>query len=147
MKIDRLQQIMQDISESAWKDKRETSKAISEMIEKSGSSVPFVIQMLSRRPEVSISTLIKSASLYKNQDIMDEKTAELIAISSAVANRAKFCMDVHMERALSFGATEEEIFHTILISSAISETSVWAIAFREFQELEGKEKRKRKKRR
>lgn len=130
MKMDRLQQIMEIISESSQKDKEETSAAISELIEKAGGIVPFVMQMLSRRPDVSISTLIKSASLYKSKDIMDEKTAELITISSAVANRAEFCMNVHMEKAISLGATEEEIFNTILISSAVCETSSWAYGFR-----------------
>ena len=147
MKMDQLQQIMQTISEAAQKDKEETALAISEMIEKAGGRVPFVIQMLSRRPDVSIPTMIKSASLYKSKEILDEKTSELIAISSAVANRAEFCMNAHMEKALSFGATEEEIFHTILISSAICETSAWAYGFREFQKFEGKEKRKSSKKR
>jgi len=47
-----------------------------------------------------------------------------------------------MRKAFSLGATEEEVFNTILISSAVCETSAWATAFREFQKLEGKENRK-----
>lgn len=147
MKKEKIQQIMEVLSEAAKKDKEETARAISEVLEKPNASVAFVIQMLNKRPDVSISTLIKSASLYKSKEIMDEKTAELIAISSAVANRCEFCTNVHMGKAFSLGATEEEVFNTILISSAVCETSAWAIAFREFQELEGKEKRKRKKKR
>lgn len=145
MKMDRLQQIMEIISESAQKDKEETSAAISELIEKAGGSVPFVTRMLSRRPDVCIPTMIKSASLYGNKEILDPRTSELIAISSAVANRCEFCIKAHMDKALSLGATAEEIFHTILISSAICETSAWAIAFREFRKLEGKKKRKSRK--
>lgn len=147
MKIDQLQKIMQDISKDAQKNKEETSRAISELMEKSDRSVPFVIQMLSRRPDVCISTLIESESLFKNKGILDEKTSELIAISSAVANKGEFCIKTHMERAISLGATLEEIFQTILISSAICETSSWAYGFREFQKLEGKGKRKGSKKR
>jgi len=142
MNKEQIQQIMEVLSEAAKKDKEKTARAISEVLEKPNAGVAFVMQMLNKRPDVSISTLIKSASLYKSKEIMDEKTAELIAISSAVANGAKFCMDVHMRKAFSLGATEEEVFNTILISSAVCETSAWATAFREFQKLEGKENRK-----
>ena len=142
MKKDQIQQIMEVLSDAAKEDKEETAKAISKMLEKPGASVAFVMRMLSKRPDVGISTLIKSASLYKSKDIMDEKTAELIAISSAVANRCEFCTNVHMDKAFSLGATEEEVFNTILISSAVCETSAWAYAFRELRKFEGKRKRK-----
>ena len=143
MKTDRIRQIMHEILEAAQEEKEETAKAVTEVLDKPGSSVAFAIQMLSRRPDVCISTLIKSASLYKSKDILDEKTAELIALSSAVANRCEFCISVHMDKAAALSATEEEIFNTILISSAICETSAWAYGFREFRKLEGKLKRKR----
>ena len=145
MKTDRIRQIMQEISKGAQEEKEETANAVNEVLDKPGSSVALAIQMLSRRPDVSISTLIRSASLYKNNNIMDEKTAELIAISSAVANRCEHCMSVHFDKAVSLGATEEEIFNTILISSAICESSAWAYGFREFRKLEGKLKQKRRK--
>lgn len=147
MKKEKIQQIMEVLSEAAKKDKEETARAISEVLEKPNASVAFVIQMLNKRPDVSISTLIKSASLYKSKEIMDEKTAELIAISSAVANRCEFCTNAHMDKAISLGATEEEVFNTILISSAVCETSSWAYGFREFKKYEGKENRKREKKR
>ncbi len=142
MKMAKLRQIMELLSEAAQKDKEETAKAISEMIEEAGGDVPFVIRMLGKRPDVSVATLIKFSSLLKNKEILDEKTSELIAISAAVANRCEFCISTHMDKAVSLGATEEEIFHTILISSAICESSAWAYGFREFRKLEGKEKTK-----
>ena len=147
MKMDQPQQIMELLSEAPQQDKEETARAIFEMIEEAGGNVPFVIRMLSKRPDVSVATLIKFSSLLKNKEILDEKTSELIAISAAVANRCEFCISTHMNKAVSLGATEEEVFHTILISSAICESSAWAYAFREFRKLEGKEKRKRIKRR
>ena len=145
MKTDRIRQIMQETFKAAQEEKEETANAVNEVLDKPSASIALAIQMLSRRPDISISTLIRSASLYKNNDIMDEKTAELIAISSAVANRCEHCMSVHLDKAVSLGATEEEIFNTILISSAICETSAWAYGFREFRKLEGKLKQKRRK--
>lgn len=142
MKKDDVQQIMDALFKAGKEDMEETTRAIFQMFDKAHISVPFVIQMLGKRPDVSISTLIKSASLYKSKEIMDEKTAELIAISSAVANRSEFCTNVHIDKAYSLGATEEEIFNTILISSAVCETSSWAYGFREFKKFEGKEKKK-----
>lgn len=136
MKKEQIQQIMEVLSDAAKEDKEETAEAISKMLGKPNASVVFVMQMLNKRPDVSISTLIKSASLYKSKDIMDEKTAELIAISSAVANRCEFCTNVHMDKAFSLGATEKEIFNTILISSAVCETSSWTYAFREMKKFE-----------
>ena len=145
METDRIRRIMREISEAAKEEKEETARAVTEVLDRPSSSVAFAIQMLSRRPDACISTLIKSASLYKSKEIMDEKTAELIAISSAVANRCEFCTSVHMDKAIALGATLDEIFNTILISSAISETSSWAYGFREFRKLEGKEKQKTRK--
>lgn len=142
MKKEEIQQIMGTLAEATKKDKEETASAISEMLEKPNAGIGFVMQILNRRPDVSISTLIKSSSLYKSKDIMDEKTAELIAISSAVANRCEFCTNVHMDKAFSLGATEEEVLNTILISSAVCETSSWAYGFREFKKYKGKDKRK-----
>lgn len=136
MKKEQIQQIMKVLSDAAKEDNEETAEAVSKMLEKPNASVGFVMQMLNKRTDVSISTLIKSASLYKSKDIMDEKTAELIAISSAVANRCEFCTNVHMDKAFSLGATEEEIFNAILISSAVCETSSWAYAFRELKRFE-----------
>jgi len=140
MKKEQVQQIMEDLSDAAKKDKGETAGAISEVLDKPNANVAFVMQMLSKRPDVSISTLIKSASIYKTKEIMDEKTAELIAISSAVANRCEFCINTHMSKAFSLGASEEEVFNTILISSAVCETSSWAYGFRELKKFEKKGK-------
>lgn len=142
MKKEQIQQIMEALSKAAVEDREETSGAISEILEKPNAGVAFVMQMLNKRPDVSISMLIKSASLYKSKEIMDEKTAELIAISSAVANRCEFCTNVHMDKAFSLGATEEEVFNTILISSAVCETSSWAYGFREFKKFEKNRKQK-----
>jgi len=141
MTKDQLVQIMQTISESARDEKiQETSQAIRTMTEEQYGSVPFVIRMLSDRPDVCIPAMLKSLSLFNGKKALDAKTSELIAVSSAAANRCEFCMKVHMEKALSHGATLEEIFETILISSSICESSAWAVAFREFRKLQGGEK-------
>ncbi len=145
MKTDRIRQIMQEISKAAQEEKEETANAVNKVLDKPSASVALAVQMLSSRPDVAISTLIKNASLFKTNSIMDKKTAELIAVSAAVANRCEHCLSVHLDKAASLGATEEEIFNTILISSAICETSAWAYGFREFRKLEGKLKQKRRK--
>ena len=80
MKTDRIRQIMQEISKAAQEEKEETANAINEVLDKPGSSIALAIQMLSRRPDISISTLIRSASLYKNNNIMDEKNNRAIVI-------------------------------------------------------------------
>lgn len=142
MTKDQLNKIMEIIAESCQeKNIEETSQAIGDTTKEIYGSVPFAIKILSQRPDVCIPSLIKSLSLYQGKEVLEPKISELIAISSAVANGCEFCMNVHMEKASSQGATREEIFHTILISSAICESSKWAVAFREFRKLQDKEKK------
>lgn len=46
---------------------------------------------------------------------LDEKTAHLIQLAAAAANRSEGSVHSHTRRALLAGATKEEIYHTILL--------------------------------
>ena len=58
---------------------------------------------------------------------LDDKTAQLIQLGAAAANRAEGSVHSHAKRALNAGATPEEIYHAvILLTSTIGFPAVAA---------------------
>lgn len=60
----------------------------------------------------AVSTLGKT---LKKAGPLDRKTAELIQLSAAAATRSRGSVQSHVRRAVKAGATEKEIFHTIIL--------------------------------
>ena len=60
---------------------------------------------------------------YKSTDI-DRKTKELIAIAASLGFKCHGCLKGHMEKALKYGATPEEISETICITMGVAAASV-----------------------
>jgi AhpD family alkylhydroperoxidase len=58
-------------------------------------------------------------SIFKD-GFLDIKTKELIAIASSVLMRCQFCVDVHSQRAVSAGATKEEIAEAISVAMFVA---------------------------
>ena len=52
--------------------------------------------------------------------ILDPKVQELISIAASLVAKCEGCIDGHMKKALSLGATKEEISETICIAAAIN---------------------------
>ena len=50
-------------------------------------------------------------------------------------NNGSHCLAFHIKQALTFGATEEEIFHVILIAALMSESSSLAVGLRRLKEI------------
>ncbi|MBW2465681.1 MAG: carboxymuconolactone decarboxylase family protein [Deltaproteobacteria bacterium] len=46
---------------------------------------------------------------------IDEKTSQLIQLGAAAASRAEGSVHSHVKRALTAGATQDEIYHTIIL--------------------------------
>ncbi len=47
---------------------------------------------------------------------LDTKTKELIALGMAITARCKYCIGIHVEKALKAGATKEEILETATVA-------------------------------
>ncbi len=45
---------------------------------------------------------------YLKEGILDAKTKELVAIGTAITTRCKYCIAIHVEKALKAGATKKE---------------------------------------
>lgn len=60
---------------------------------------------------------------YQKTDI-DRKTKELIAIAASLGYQCEGCLKGHLEKALQYGATKEEISETICITMGVAAASV-----------------------
>jgi AhpD family alkylhydroperoxidase len=60
---------------------------------------------------------------YKSSQI-DRKTKELIAIAASLGYECEGCLKGHIEKALQYGATREEISETICITMGVAAASV-----------------------
>ncbi len=52
--------------------------------------------------------------------VLDPKVQELISLAASLVAKCEGCIDGHMKKALSLGATKEEISETICIAAAIN---------------------------
>ncbi len=60
---------------------------------------------------------------YRSSSI-DRKTKELIAIAASLGFKCRGCLDGHLEKALQYGATPEEISEAIAITMGVAAASV-----------------------
>jgi len=58
-------------------------------------------------------------SIFEN-GVLDRKNKELIAIASSVLMRCQFCVNVHSQRALSHGASKQEIAEAIAVAMFVA---------------------------
>jgi AhpD family alkylhydroperoxidase len=56
--------------------------------------------------------------------VLDPKVQELISIAASLVAKCEGCIDGHIKKALSLGATKEEISETICIAVAINAAAV-----------------------
>ena len=56
--------------------------------------------------------------------VLDPKVQELISLAASLVAKCEGCIDGHMKKALSLGATKEEISETICIAAAISAAAI-----------------------
>jgi AhpD family alkylhydroperoxidase len=121
-------------------DKKLTEALVESLIEQHGS-LGFILNVLKERPRNFNPFILKGMSIYKEPQSLDRKTAELVAISAAAALRCEHCLESHMHRARSEGASLDEIMDALLIAGAIADSSTLSIAFRKYRQLEGKSKK------
>ena len=61
---------------------------------------------------------------YSESKHLDTKTQELISIAASLIAKCQGCIDGHIKKALSVGATEEEISEAISIALAINAAAI-----------------------
>jgi len=50
------------------------------------------------------------------EGVLDTKTKELVAVGTAITARCKYCIAIHVEKALKAGATKEEILEVATVA-------------------------------
>ena len=109
---------------------------ILEDTEKMLGTVPFILQVMARRPEFMIFSSLKDFYALRPKSF-DAKTAELLAVAAAASTGADKCLKVHMAAATREGASEDEILDAVFIAAIIGQTKVLASSLRTFQEVNG----------
>ncbi|MGI9107763.1 MAG: carboxymuconolactone decarboxylase family protein [Pyrinomonadaceae bacterium] len=67
--------------------------------------------------------------------VLDPKVQELISIAASLVAKCDGCIDGHMKKALSLGATKEEISETICIAAAINAAAMIDLSDRTAERL------------
>jgi AhpD family alkylhydroperoxidase len=97
--------------------------------------VPFILQVMARRPEFMIFSSLKDFYALRPKSL-DAKTAELLAVAAAASAGADKCLKVHMGAAQQAGASEDEILDAVFVAAIIGQSKIFASALRTFEEFE-----------
>ncbi len=114
------------------------AEAVADYLIRRDGGLGLMMRLLRRRPNVFVPHALESQRIYESPQTIDAKTAQLAAVAASAALMCDHCLIAHMRAAESKGATPEEIFDVLLVAGAIAESSVLAVAFRKFRQLEGK---------
>lgn len=82
-------------------------------------SVDSVMQMMSELSKHQPETLRHFKSFMGSvlkEGVLDTKTKELIAIGTSITARCKYCIAIHVEKALNAGAAKEEILEAAIVA-------------------------------
>lgn len=119
----------------------ELTQALVDMLVEQHGSLGFILGVLKDRPRNFNPFILRGMAVYKEPSALDRKTAELAAIAAAAALRCDHCLEAHMRRAMTEGASLDEIMDCLLIAGAIADSSTLSVAFRKYKQLEGRAKR------
>lgn len=82
-------------------------------------SVDSVMQMMSELSKQQPQTMRYFKAFMGEvlkEGILDTKTKELVAVGTAITARCKYCIAIHVEKALKAGATKEEVMETAAVA-------------------------------
>jgi len=82
-------------------------------------SVDSVMQMMGELSKQQPETLRHFKAFMGStleEGVLDTKTKELVAIGTAITARCKYCIAIHVEKALKVGATREEILEVTTVA-------------------------------
>lgn len=91
-----------------------------QMIPVAASEPSNSYSMLEPRMKKVYGAYYKELYYTPERRVLDPKVQELISIAASLVAKCDGCIDGHMKKALSLGATKEEISETICIAAAIN---------------------------
>jgi AhpD family alkylhydroperoxidase len=91
-----------------------------DLIPAAAGDAPTSYSMLEPRMKRVYGEYYKELYYTPERRVLDPKVQELISIAASLVAKCEGCIDGHMKKALSLGATKEEISETICIAAAIN---------------------------
>jgi len=114
----------------------EITEEIEAMAEEMLGCVPFILSILSERPESFVFSTLGDFYTGRPKS-MDVRTAELVTIAAAAALKSEACLKVHISAAMKAGVTRDEILDTLLIAALMGKTALLAPSLRVFRDAAG----------
>ncbi len=99
-------------------------KANDELIPTSDGNVSTSYTMLEPRMRKIYGKFYKELYFTPERRILDPKVQEFVSIAASLVAKCEGCLDGHIKKALSLGATKEEISETLSIAIAINAASM-----------------------
>jgi len=90
-------------------------KTMGEMKE-SVEQVMDMLKLMSKEQPESMRCFKEFMGVVLREGKLDTKTKELIAVGTAITARCKYCIAIHVEKALKAGATKEEILEAASVA-------------------------------
>lgn len=85
-------------------------------MQESIDQVMDMLKLMSKEQPETISHFNKFMNSVLKDGKLDTKTKELIAIATAITARCKYCIAIHVNKALKTGATKEEILEAAAVA-------------------------------
>jgi AhpD family alkylhydroperoxidase len=96
---------------------------------------PTSYSMLEPRMKQVYGAYYKELYFTPERRVLDPKIQELISIAASLVAKCEGCVDGHLKKALSLGATKEEISETISIAAAINAAAMIDLSDRAAERL------------
>lgn len=85
-------------------------------MKKSVDDVMKMMVELSKQQPETMRHFKKFMGSTLEEGVLDTKTKELVAVGTAITARCKYCIAIHVEKALNAGATKEEILEVATVA-------------------------------
>jgi AhpD family alkylhydroperoxidase len=95
-----------------------------ELIPRAAQEPPSSYSMMEPRMKKLYGAFYKELYYTPERRVLDPKTQELISIAASLVAKCQGCIDGHIKKALSLGATKEEISEALCIAAAINAAAI-----------------------
>jgi AhpD family alkylhydroperoxidase len=85
-------------------------------MQESVDSVTNMMAVLSKHQPESLRHFKAFMGQVLKEGVLDTKTKELIAVGTGITARCKYCIAIHVKKALEAGATKDEILEAATVA-------------------------------
>ena len=85
-------------------------------MKESADNVMDMMVKISKKQPITMRHFKAFMSSTLEEGVLDTKTKELVAVGTAITARCKYCIAIHVEKALNSGATKDEILEVATVA-------------------------------